>query len=437
MPKKNKKNLYVGIGVSKNKDAYKAAKEAAEKSIKGFNKEQNFSIVYTNADYDQNEIARGVNEVLGKNWVGASADKQFNSEFSYSKDIVVSVLSIQSDYMHFGIGVAKNYRKNPVKSAKKATEQAIKSIKSDKYIDSYIQFTRTKKQEYNKIVKTPPYFILTFVSGAEFQNKKSIPGKEIEFLRGILEYLGPHIPVFGGGAGSDFETYLYENEGKNYQFANGEALSNAGVVVFVICNLFFLTNVRHGYLTTDKFAAITKLDKSGYEILEINGHEPVAEYCKLVGIKKQDYLKDPFKYSLKNPFGLITLEGNTYVKEALPNPDNKTFHSTLKLSKNYVMNILRYDEKSHFKTMLDILKEASKNEGRMALTLFCNCSTRRLLMKDNVIDKIRRDIKSKFKTLLFFGFYAFSEIGSTAISSAQVHGETVTSLVIFDKLLVE
>ena len=432
---KKGKYITVSMGTSKNKDPYKAGKEAAEESISGLDKNPTFSIVYTNADYDQREIAKGINDALGTKWVGASADKQFNSEFGYSKDTVVSVLSLQSEYMHFGIGVSDNYRKNPAGSAKKATEEAIKSIKSDKYLDSYIQFTRAKSQEYNKIVKTPPYFIITFVSGAEFKNGKSVPGNETEFLRGVLEYLGPHIPVFGGGAGSDFEEYLYKSKGRNYQFANGKVLTNAGVVVFVISNLFFLTNVKHGYVTTDKFAAITNLDKKGYEILEINGNEPVAEYCKLVNIKKEDYLKDPFKYSLRNPFGLITLEGNTYIKEALPNPDNKTFHSTYQLRKNYVMNILQYDEKSHFKTMLQILKEASVNKGPMALSMFCNCATRRLLMKD-AEDKMSKDIKSKFK-VPFFGLYAFSEIGSTSTSSAQVHGETVTSLIIFDKLLVE
>src|SRR3989338_5294097 len=148
------KHITIGIGASKNKNSYKAGKEAAEESVKDFNKKQNFSIVYTNADYNQKDIAKGINSVLGKDWVGASADKQFDSEFPYSKDTVVSVLSMQSDYMHFGVGVAKNYRKKPTKLAKQATEQAIRNIRSDKYLDSYIQFSRAKKQEYNKIVKT-------------------------------------------------------------------------------------------------------------------------------------------------------------------------------------------------------------------------------------------------------------------------------------------
>lgn len=430
------KYLTIGMGSSTSQIPHEAAREAAEESIKGFSKSPTFSIVYTNPDLEQDEIAKGITKILGKNWVGASADKQFNSNFEYNTDTTVSVLSLESDYLHFGVGVGKNYRKNPVEAGSKATKEALKNLHSDTHLDSYIQFSRMKKHEYNKIVKTPPYFILTFVSGAEFIKSKSVPGNEVEFLHGILEYLGPNIPVFGAGAGSDFTDYLYKGLGQNYQFANGKALTNAGVVVFVICNLYYSTKVKHGYQTTNKFAAITKLDKSGYEILELNGNEPVTEYCKLNKIPKKKFLQDPFKYSLRNPFGLITMEGDTYVKEALPNKDNKTFHSTYKLWQNYVMNILDYDEKSHFKTMVDTLREAKEEDDNMALALFCNCSTRRLMMK-NATTKMRNDLITKFPRVPFFGLYAFSELGSTTTTSAQVHGETVTSLILFDKLLVE
>ncbi len=431
------KYITVGIGSSSNPDPYAAGKVAANEAIAGFDKIPTFSLVYTNAAFDQAKIAKGITEVLGKNWVGASADKQFNSEFPYSDGTTVSILSIRSDYMHFGVGVAKNYRKNPSKAAVEATAQAVRSMKSDKYLDSYIQFSRAKKQEYNKIVRTPPYFMLMYCSGAEFKGKKSMPGAEIEFLNGVLDYLGPHIPVFGGSASSDFHEYLYKNKGTNYQFANGEALTDAGVVVFVICNLFFKTEVEHGHLLSDKYASITALDKSGYEILGLNGNsDPVAEYCALIGVKKMDYLKDPFKYSLTHPFGFITLEGDAYVREALPNPDNKTFHSTYQIKKNYVLNILRYSPKSHFNTMMTIMNRAGRGEGKVALTLFCNCSSRRVLMP-GVDEKIKKVMKSNFKGMFYFGFYSFGEFGSTSRTSAQLHSETVTSLILFDKLLVE
>ncbi len=425
------KYISIGIGSSKNKDPYKAGIESAKECIKQIGAKPNFSIVYTNSKFDQDKIAAGINATLGTSWVGLSADKQFTSNHAYDKNTVVSIFAISSKYLHFGVSIANNYRKDPKKAAFKATLEAMKKVQGDKYIDAYVQFTRTKKQQYVNIVKTPPYFILTFVSGAQFINKKPVAGGEIEFVNGILEAAGPHIPVFGGGAGSDFEDYLYKGTGKNYQFAYGKAYTNSGVVVFAISNLYFENNVKHGYVTTDQFAAITELDKTGYEILNINGKEAIKEYCRLIKIQKEKYLKDPFKYSLMRPFGLIALDGSAYIKEALPNDDGKSFHSTLKLHKNAIMNILKYDTKKHLMTMNELLDESRK--GKIIAALFCTCSTRRLLTKGEE-KRVTESLKKKYK-IPFIGMYNFSEIGSTKTNSAQVHGETVTSLVLYDELL--
>jgi len=430
------KHITVGIGTTEMTNAYEAAKYAAEKSIFLFEKPRTFSIVYANANLNPNDIARGVNEVFGtKDWVGVSADRQFSSKSPYSDNTTITILSIQSDYMHFGVGIAKNYRKNAEKSGLEATKQALKNIRSDKYIDAYVQFSRHKNQDYGRIVRHPPYFILTFASGAEYVKGKPISGEEIDFLRGIQDYLGPNIPIFGGGAGSDFEEYLQKQKGNNFLFGNGEKYTNAGIVVFAISNLYFSTDVLHSYISTDKFVAVTKIDRTGHEILELNGKEPVEEYCRLIGISKEDYLKDPFSYSLKNPLGMITMEGKSFVKEALPNPDNKTLHSTYKLMKNYVLNIMKYDDKSHYATMQDSLNDAKKYDKSVCLGLYCNCSTRRLLEgKDTkkIVDGVTKNTK-----IPIFGFYAFSEIGNTKTGSAQVHGESVTSLFIYDRLLVD
>ena len=40
--------------------------------------------MFTNANFDQKEICKGISEVLKKNeWVGISAERQFNSDFKY------------------------------------------------------------------------------------------------------------------------------------------------------------------------------------------------------------------------------------------------------------------------------------------------------------------------------------------------------------------
>jgi hypothetical protein len=434
------KNILIGIGVSKDKDSYVAATQAAEQSIKECGGQPTFSFVYTNSNFDQKKILLGINEFLGKNWVGCTVDKQISSKSPYDEDDVVTVMSLRSDYIHFGVGVADNYKKNPSKAGQDAIKEAMKKVKSDKVMDSFIQFTRAKKLDYSQIVKTPPYFIFTIASSQTKQNGAYIGGEETHFLEGILKHTGPHVPVFGVGAGSDFDKFIDSDikDMGNFQFANGKMYSNAGVVVFTICNTHFEINVTHGYTTTSDFVVVTKIDKTGFEILELNGKEPISEYCRILGIDKKNYLKEPENYSLPRPFGLIALDGKSYIKVAFPNPDNKTLHCTHKLNQNSVMNVLQSHKEGLVSTMTKIIEDSLRhNHGHsVAISLFCNCCSRRLLMKGEEA-KASQILNAKHKKVPYFGCYAFSEIGSTKTNIAQVHGETVTSLIIFNELLTE
>ena len=430
------KKVLVGIGHSYSKDPFKAAVEASKKALKDCPK-PDISIVYTNASYAPKEFLNGVNDVLGSNWIGISTDKIFSSRAGYDPKISIAVLCISSDYMHFSISVADNYRKIPKEIAFETVKKAVEGIRADKYVDAYIQFTRTKKRDYSSIIRNPPYFLLTFISGVKIINGKTIAGNEAEFVSGLLGYTGPNIPIFGGSASSSLEDYM-QNKADNYQFANGRMYKDAAIVVFVVCDLHFTTLVQHGYVSSKDFAAITKLDKTGYEILEINGKEPVVEYTRLLGVSRQEYFKDPSKYTFSRPFGLVQADGTTYVKEALPNKDGKTLHSNFQLHPNSIMNILKFDKKNTLETLKLSVDEMLKDKrGKTpALAFFCSCSGRRPLVK-YIEKKDLANLKKKYPKLPFFGFYSFGEVGSTKSTSAQSHSQTITSLVIYDELLSE
>jgi hypothetical protein len=287
------------------------------------------------------------------------------------------------------------------------------------------------------MIRNPPYFILSYISGAKIVGGKPLPGNEAEFVAGLLEYTGANIPVFGGSASSSFENY-FDNIADNYQFANGKMFQDAAIVVFVVCNLHFTNLVLHGYVPTSDFVAVTKLDKTGYEILELNRNEPVNEYAKILDISKEEYLADPSKYSLSRPFGLLQVDGSTFIKEALPNQDGKTLHSTFKLHENAVLNILKFDESKTIGTLRDSVQNLMEDKkGKPpAVALFCSCSGRRPLIK-GIESKDTSELKKKYGKLPFFGFYSFGEVGSTKTTSAHSHSQTVTSLLLFDSLLTE
>ncbi len=431
MKKAPKGAVKVGVGYSENHDAYQAAVNAATDALNEAG-ESSFSIVYVNDKIDPAEALKGFNHVLGTNWVGISVDKMFNHKAGYNQNLTISVTCINSEYLHFGIGVADEYRKDPLNQAKKATAHAFKTVKADEHIDSYVQYIRTKKHDYSKIVKTPPYFILSYLSGVKVVNGKEIPGEESEFVQGIVDYVGPHVPVFGGSASSDLNEYMH-GRADNFQFAEGKLYRNAAIVVFAISDLYFEIHSEHGYDMTKRFALVTKLGDNGYEIQELNHHEPCKEMARLLGLSKSEYLKNFGDYMFREPFGIVKEEGRSTIKEVLPHPNQKSLQSNFKLQENAVLNVLKFNERKTLHTMDNIFKKTSKNHD-IALGLFCVCSGRRPLIKNIETKEVYRLQKHK---LPFFGFFSFGEIGSTESTPAESHSQTVTALIINNTLLTE
>jgi len=427
--------IHVGLGASAVTDVLAAARAAATQALNQCGKRPNFSIVYIRSDVDPSQILRGITSVLGSEWIGISTDKMFSSTGAYDAQQTVSVLCIASDYLHFGVSVANNYRKDPKKAAQQAVQEAIKHCKADKHLDAYVQFTRAKVKDYASIIRTPPYFLMTYMSGVKFNKGEPVPGHEAEFVSGILEYTGPHIPMFGGSASSSLEEYT-NNKGDNFQIAQGKVYKDAAIVVFVVSDLKFSTVVSHGYDSTNEFAAVTKLDDKGYRILELNGKEPVAEYARLLGLTKAQFLKDPATHSFNRPFGLIQGDGTTFIKEVIVNKDNKTLQSNFKLHKNSILNVLKFNSKETLQTLPHMMEAMHKKGDKIALAAFCSCSGRRPLIP-KIETKEVSALRKAFPTLPFFGFYSFSEVGSTDSTSAQSHSQTITALTIFDELLTE
>ena len=167
----------------------------------------------------------------------------------------------------------------------------------------------------------------------------------------------------------------------------------------------------------------------------MNNKEPVKEYSRLLKIDKEEFLKDPSEYSFTSPLALVGNNSETFIKELLVDKNNRHLISAYVLKENSIMNVLKYDEKKTFNTIHDSLKKINE-VGKPAITIFSSCCSRRLVLKDKESKEIN-DVINKFKKNNFFGFFSFSEIGSTKTSQAQVHSFTVTNLTIYDKLLTE
>jgi hypothetical protein len=437
------KNISIGIGVSDLENGYdaavSAAKQAAMQSSQGGS--PTFSIVFVSSKYNKQieKVVKGINNILGTNWIGCTTDREINSVLGFSEG-TVEVLCLDTPYMHFGVGLAENYRKNPIVLGKNAISTAISNCPVERSGFATAQFMRGTKKGFAEIVKNPPYFILSFIGGPSFKNGAMLPGREVEFLEGIMQVVGSSVPIFGGSATNDFNE-IVNYKGENYVFANGKACNNGAVVCFVVSELAFSCGLDHGYSKTDKFGIITRCSGEGRVIEELNGKPALTEYCKIAGIKAKDFLKNPFYYSVMSPICMGDVQENIYPKVLSARsftPKETALAGSEKFSTNTAVIIGTYNQKKTVgaleRSITQALADNNLSSPVVALS-FC-CSVQRFLLRDKIRSYFTT-VKQKYPDLGLFGYFTAGEIGGKKNLPSTYNNITSVSLVIFDKLLVE
>lgn len=438
------KNISVGLGVSDLQDGYKAgisaAKQAAMQSSKGAT--PSFSLVFVSSKYNSQikEVVKGINTVLGNNWIGCTTDKELNSILGYSEG-TIEVLCVDTKYLHFGIGISEDYRKNPVEEGKKATREAIENCPAERSKFATAQFMRGIKKRFVDIAKNPPYFILTLIGGIYYEKHKPVPSNEEVFLEGIKSIAGPYTSVVGASAAEDLEIASTKYEGKNYVFANGKYYDGGAVVCFIISELYFGANLEHGYKPTNIYGTITKVSGNGRIIEEINNKPALDEYCRLVGYKKEELLKNPIFFYSIHPMCSFNESGNIYPKIVTPvSPIRSESRMTgpLRSVNGSSFVIGQYDEKKAIESIKNAISEllTEHKDKKIVLAITFDCSVRRLLLREKVKYEMSNALKS-IENGVLVGFYTMGEIGGKYNLPPRCNNATSTILCIFDKLQVE
>lgn len=430
------KNIHVGMGVSKLEDSYEAAWHAAQEAAQECSEEPTFSIVFCSSKHDPQKVAEGIEKILtGTEWIGCTTDRELNSKTGYTEGSV-EVLCISSKYLHFHTIVAENYRDDPFKKGKNAIIEATERVEPDRLVTSYIEYSRHTKKSYTDIVRNPPYFILTLIGGTRYVNGQPQPGMEVEFLEGIFDAIGVNIPILGASAGSDMNE-LMKGVGENYVFANGRIYPNAAIVVFVVSDLYFSYGLEHGYQDTSKMAFLSNIT-NGRIIREINEKEAVEEYCRITGINKEDFLQNPWNYTLANPIAILDADARRYIKTTSANPDGKTLYALSKLVEGTTANILSFNEDGVVNALSDAISQTKKGYGDKipVIAIIFSCCGIRAILGDKRANKAIEIAQLKHNIPLF-GFYGFGEIGSKKNKSPQYNNLTNTTLLIYNQLLTE
>ncbi|MBN1385682.1 FIST C-terminal domain-containing protein [Candidatus Woesearchaeota archaeon] len=434
------KHIKVGVGLSSQEDTKKCVEEAIKNSMAdGDIKKPRFAFLFVHDSYNPYEVAEVANAHFGKDWVGTSADSQFNNKDGYIQKAIQAIV-LDTDHMHFGVGYKEDYKENPQRSGEEAIKMALDKVHSDKIVDPYIQFRRAQTKSYNEIVKTPPYFIIDFSTGVEVVDGVMVPGMENEFLEGIFNVTGSHLPIVGQACSSDLDTFLHKNQTNLFLFADGKVLRHAALVVFVISNLHFSTNLANGYLMSNRVALATKLSPDGHKLEELNGKPALVEYSRLLDVDKEIVRKDPFKYTFEHPIGVIDTDGSLYIKEWMPFPDNDAMNVLMRLAPNSAITIVDYDQEKTINTIKEgIISAAEKAHATLdqgAISFVFDCCGRKAIIGQEINKEVDA-AKKAHPALKVVGMHTFGEIGTVQNRQAQTVNQSVSLFVIYDKLLTE
>lgn len=354
-------------------NAYEAGKAAAAKAVQGL-KGTKIAFMYSSVAYDQEELIRGVKEVMpGVPIIGnTSFTGVITPEGFITGDAFVGIMAMADDEMTVGVaGMAKGEcaRSTGAEVAKKALAAAGKT--------------------------TPPdYFYMV-----------APPGEEEFFLKGITDVIG-RVPFFGGSAADNTisgDWMLFTDKGA---FADGVA------VAFFYTGKPFANKFTGAYRETNKSGIITKV--SGNRVLvEIDGVPAVKKYAEWSGANPDDLLGgNLLAATICAPLGVKDRLGDLI---AIRHPMNGNDDYSMNIGNNLATNTaVIYMEGSVDELIASTGKTLNETKEKLGVPAgafhLVHCGGRRAGIGDR-IDEVVEQLKKAAGDVPFIVEFTFGEYG--------------------------
>lgn len=259
--------IAAGVGSDQGNDAYEVGANACKNAFGRLGQSSaDLVIVFSSVAYDQKKVIEGVRSV-SKNTllVGSSTAGEITNDGPAKKSVAVMV--IKSDQITFAAGCSGSDIKT---NAKKAGQDAAEQV----------------KKQLGDGLKT--FILLT----------DTLSGNGSDVLRGVLDVLGQHFPVVGGGSGDDAQ---YK---QTFQYFNNDVLSGSAVGLGLAGKFNFSVGVKHGWVSLSPALKVTK--STGAVVQEIDGKPAIQMYEKYLGTERAMQLKETVlaKLALSYPLGM-------------------------------------------------------------------------------------------------------------------------------------
>ena len=232
-------SIKVGVGISKELDAFRAGSDAASQAREKTGLAQpDLTLVFSSIVFDQQQMLKGVRSVVNDSLlVGCSDAGEITTAGPDKRS--VAVLTIKSDTLKCTVGIGKGISKDARLAGQEAAKQVVRSAKEDRHL----------------------FMIMP----------DGLRGNGVDIIRGAQEMLGTSFPIVGGSAGDDF---LFRETAQYYN--NRVFVDAVPAVLFSGEDISVGIGVRHGWYPIGKLRRVTRARAN--VIKEIDGKPAIKIY---------------------------------------------------------------------------------------------------------------------------------------------------------------
>lgn len=367
--------IQAGVGLSNNKDSYRAGYEAAKMAVeKAGGGKADFLFVFSSISMEQEHMLRGVREATDNTpLIGCTDAGEITNEGPVTKS--VGVMAIKTDQIKFAVGLGKNV-KDGAREAGQAVAKEVKE-KTSEPLRTFIMFPD----------------VLT--------------GNGADIVRGVLDILGPHFPVVGGAPGDDF---LFK---KTYEYRNDEVTSGAVSGVGLYGNFSMGIGVRHGWMPIGIPMKVTKSE--GAVVYELDHKPAVSIYEDYFGKKAEELKKEPLaKMAITYPLGIKIPELDEYlIRDPITVDEKGAITCAAEIPEGSEIRLMIGSKERAIEAAQDaakkLMEEFNLDKSRPKFVLMFNCIAREKLFGQKAVEEIRAVLKIVGEDVPLLGFYTYGE----------------------------
>ncbi len=383
--------IVAGTGLSRERDARQAGREAALAAVSGLAGEAPaLVVVFTTPRYDLPALLSGIRSVTGDvTLVGATGSGEI----------------VQGQYMGFGEGVgvlamtAGPYRFGVASAS---------HIQAD--LDRAGQSITTASQAM--VGKSPHAAVLLLTD--------SMMGDLQQFFQGVYRVTGPRVAIVGAGAG-DEQKFV-----RTLVFHNDTIVEEGAVVVWIASEQPLHVATQHGWQPIGVPMIVTRT--AGTELIELGGRSAADAYEEQLGLAPGQLSADKFwGTSIHHPLGLIQPDGTTIIRVARA----KTPQGTLRIQgcvppTGSAVQVMAGSADSLMAISGGTVSELLRAHPGAGVVLTFSCAARAMIFGPRVSEEARR-MQEVAGCIPTFGFYCCAEFARSS-GVLGTHNATLTAL---------